>query len=386
VSGVAATRQRARSSRSRALTRLCRGGVAVATVVVVVVSWLVVQAVIAPGNGSFIARLAQAARDDGLGPVVTVLEGLGDQTTPSTATGGHPRDAVRQLATVTLPSRSASVAVGLQPAILPVDTPALAREGVFRALVMDAGQPAVQVAYLRPDRLHASYLAAVVWLSRRLTRVVQHPGVSEPGRLDQWSQPPMIPATARAGLAATFNGGFRLADSHGGFYADHHTAGRLTPEAASLVIYRDGHADIGSWGREVGMSPDVVSVRQNLGLLLDGGRLAPSLDDAAPSSWGVTLTGASYGWRSGAGVTSTGDLVYVAGAALSAHTLASLLQRAGAVRAMQLDINASGVSFMYYTSGTDSSRVLPHKVTDFQRPADCYFDENSRDFFAVYTR
>ena len=45
----------------------------------------------------------------------------------------------------------------------------------------------------------------------------------------------------------------------------------LVPGAASLLIRRDGTADVGAWGTEVRMAPDVASVRQNLVPLVDHG-------------------------------------------------------------------------------------------------------------------
>ena len=84
-------------------------------------------------------------------------------------------------------------------------------------------------------------------------------------------------------------------------------------------------------------------------------------------------------------MTAAGDAVFVMGDALSARTLAVLLQRAGAVRAMELDINPEWVSYMWY-SPSSGGEVTPHKLLDFARPADRYFTVNSRDFFAVYAR
>jgi hypothetical protein len=387
VTGTTAMRQVSRPPAAAVLTRLRQVGLAAGAVVVLLASWLVVQAVVAPGNDSFTARLAEAARDDGLGVVVTQLENLSYRMNPPKE-GGRPGPAeLRQLATVTIPSVTATPqAVRVHAPIAPIDTPGLPGEGVFKPVVSVKGQPAVQVAFLRPDTRHTSYLSGVVWISHRLTALVQHPGAAEPGHLNLWSQPPSIPASARSGLLATFNGGFKLADSQGGFYADHHSVGQLTPGAASLVIYDDGHADVGTWGSQLRMTPSVVSVRQNLKLLVDDGRLAPDLDTSVQSTWGATVKGALYVWRSGVGVTATGDLVYVAGDALSAHSLASLLQRAGAVRAMQLDINTAWVSFMWYSHGSNPAAVVPHKLNGFQRPADRYFTDNSRDFFCVYAR
>jgi len=81
--------------------------------------------------------------------------------------------------------------------------------------------------------------------------------------------------------------------------------------------------------------------------------------------------------------------------ALSARSLAVLLQRAGAVRAMELDINKAWVSFMWYSPAAGGSAAggsaaggspTPHKLLEFNRPADRYYAVNNRDFFAVYAR
>ena len=72
------------------------------------------------------------------------------------------------------------------------------------------------------------------------------------------------------------------------------------------------------------------------------------------------------------------------GPALSVPTLADLLQRAGAVRAMELDINQQWVSYMTY----DSSQNPPvsTKLLDFTRTGQRYFSTEERDFVAVYSR
>jgi len=134
------------------------------------------------------------------------------------------------------------------------------------------------------------------------------------------------------------------------------------------------------------MAPQVVSVRQNLRLLIHHGQIVPSVDANTQSVWGATVRGADYVWRSGVGVTARGDAVYVVGAALSARNLAEVLHRAGALRAMQLDINPLWVSGMWYSAGSRSGGFVPHKVLPFRRPADRYFAPSSRDFVVAYAR
>ena len=68
-------------------------------------------------------------------------------------------------------------------------------------------------------------------------------------------------------------------------------------------------------------------------------------------------------------MTADGALVYVAGPALTARSLAESLQRAGAVRAMTLDINPEWVTFNFYShaagdpSGTYGRKALSRDAT-----------------------
>jgi len=344
-------------------------------------SWSIGRTLAAPGTDTVAARLAEWGRDHGLGFVVTAAENLQYRLHPPKVGGKPATTVLKDLSSATTPPQ-----VAVHTPLDPLVTPALTGEGIFQEKVSVLGQPAVQVAYLRPDSSHTSYLAGVVWMSGSLLRLEQHPGFADPGHLNLWSQPDNLPPAARSGLVATFNGGFKIKDARGGFYADGHTAGVLTPGAASLVVYKDGHADVATWGGALKLGPDIVSVRQNLSLLVDNGQLAPNLDKNVLSNWGWTLKNAHFVWRSGIGVTASGDLVFVAGDALSVQSLGNLLQRAGAVRAMELDINSEWISYMWYTPGATTTSPVPNKLLTFARPADRYFKPTSRDFFAVYAR
>ena len=132
------------------------------------------------------------------------------------------------------------------------------------------------------------------------------------------------------------------------------------------------------------MTPAVTAVRQNLGLLIDGGAIVP--DAGTSYLWGGTLGNRVYVWRSGVGITAHGDLVYVAGPGLDVATLAQVLQRAGAVRATELDINTSWVTLTMFTSNGHGG-VVPWKLLpSMQRPADRYLVAGTRDFFELDER
>jgi hypothetical protein len=380
-------RYRRRRLRHRAWFRITAGLLAA---FLLVVSWSVGHALTMPGGGSASERLAEWARDHYLGPVVTFGEWVTYQspkvggkpsfplTNQGTGRGGarHRRQAVRAARnSFRPPSRLASFAGRPLPG-----------EGVWRAAAVAGGKPAIYVTYLRASRMYSSYVAGIAELNQRLVRFELRPGVEDPGPGNWKASPDVAPGTRR-GLVATFNSGFKISASDGGFYLNGASAGTLTKGVASEVYYRDGRLAIGTWGRTVRMTPDVVAVRQNLHLIVIGGRVPRSVNANIESSWGATLGGGYYVWRSGIGITRSGRIIFVYGPALNVRQLADLLQRAGAVTAMQLDINPEWMSFMYYKSRHHSQSPRPVNLLPTQnQPANRYYSPSSRDFTAVYAR
>ena len=160
------------------------------------------------------------------------------------------------------------------------------------------GQPAVFTTFLRVDAIHTSYVAGIALFDQRLVRFQLHPGSQDPGTGFGGGQP-WIPPADRAGLLATFNGGFRLNASGGGFYLNGTTSGILSQGAASVVYFRNGTIKIGQWGRDVRMTPDVEGVRQNLKLIVDHGLVASDINQNVETNFGATLGGAYAVWLVG---------------------------------------------------------------------------------------
>jgi hypothetical protein len=258
-------------------------------------------------------------------------------------------------------------------------------EGRWQAVVTSNGRAAVQVATLRPDDQHTSFLVGVMRLDPTLVRGELHPGTREPA--GQWRAATSLSGTAGVGIAAVFNGGFRLNDpSHNGYYSEGRTVKPLVDGAASLVLHTDGTADVGAWNREVHMTPDVASVRQNLLPLVDDGKVNPTCATGGTHEWGSTVGQAAYIHRSGFGVTATGAQVYVGGPALSVCTLGRILADAGVVRGMELDINPNWVSGTYFHDRAKGPargyRLFPAEKVAPQH----YFVPSSRDWYAWYLR
>jgi hypothetical protein len=247
--------------------------------------------------------------------------------------------------------------------------------------------PTGEVGFLRPDDVHTSLVAGLLWMDTKLLKARLYAGTQEPGT-GRWQRYAEIPRSRRAGLAFTFNSGFRMKDSRGGWYSEGTTAVPLVKGAASLVFFKDGSVTVGQWGRDVGMSSRVASVRQNLSLIVDHGRPVPSLATDSFQLWGATLGNAELVWRSGVGVLPDGALVYAAGPGLSIQTLAALLAHAGCLRAMELDINTDWVTANSYGPAPRSAfGVIPHKLLpDMIRSPYRYLVPDERDFVALYAR
>jgi hypothetical protein len=138
------------------------------------------------------------------------------------------------------------------------------------------------------------------------------------------------------------------------------------------------------------MTPDVVYARQNLDLIVDAGRPVQGLDVGSSAQWGWTVGNKVMVWRSGVGETANGALVYAAGPDLSVHMLADLLARAGAVHAMELDINSAWVDFFTYSpapAGLPPADLAVKKLLiDMVPSTSHYLTGSSRDCFALFAR
>ena len=359
---------------------------ALMVVFLVWLTWSVGGALMAPGTDTTTAKLAEWARFNGLGWVVSELEQIQYQLNPpkvgGSLAGGIPVVSAPKVA----PTRAAHPTGWMAaPASIPSQAkPALPHEGAWETLTSLHGQPAIRAAFLRPDAQHTSYLVGVAWLNQKLVKMVLHPGYSVPGG-SGWSQPFYVPTSRRDALLATFNSGFTMQDNNGGYWQDGQTASPLRQGAASMVLYKDGHVDVVKWN-EAAPGPGVTAVRQNLGMLVENGKISPDVNSTTTRTWGKTVGNTTFVWRSALGVRKDGSLVFVVGASMSVPTLANIVHDAGAVNAMELDINKAWTNFMTYTHPSPGVAV-PHMLTKDAHPNPYrYLQPSSRDFVAVSAR
>ncbi|HVB00495.1 MAG TPA: phosphodiester glycosidase family protein [Acidimicrobiales bacterium] len=275
--------------------------------------------------------------------------------------------------------------------ITPFALPAVSGEGDWRPIGRTVnGIPTMYETFMRPDPIHTSVVDGVVWMDTKLLNMRLYSGSYIPGG-GPYKYTAPISSTASKSLVAAFNAGFREQDAQGGYYTDGHVILPLRNGAASLVIYKDGSANVVNWGRDTKINKNVESVRQNLNLLVDHGRSVTGLNPNDTSQWGFTLGNQVYVWRSGIGITKNGALVYVGGPGLNITTLANLLVRVGAIRAMELDINVAWVNFSFFkpstphgaATGTNGTNLLPGMA---YQPVHYFEGSWSRDFFTASAR
>lgn len=377
---------------ARRVRRLC----ALALVVFLVVAGVSLgSALLRPGSDPTSARLAEWARDHGMGNLITWLEKVQYERNPPRV-GGRPAGGIpiaggSITTTAPRPSRLVTTPVDLglpaPPALQPLASgAALPGEGQWQTVVLSHDQPAVRVTSLRPDSAHTSYLAGVMWIDPTFVRGQLRPGYSDPG--GTWHAADSLTPAEQDEVAAAFNAGFRLTNdsSHGGYYSEGRTVLPLVNGAASLVLDNDGTATVGSWNEEVGMSSEVASVRQNLVMLVDNGMVNPTCGTGGQAEWGATIGQAAYIDRSGFGVTASGAEVYVGGPALSVCTLGNILKDAGVVRGMELDINPDWITGVYFHV-RDGQQPLGFRLYPGQRPSpEHYLSPSSRDWYAWFLR
>ena len=266
--------------------------------------------------------------------------------------------------------------------IRPVITPALRGEGVWRPAMANAGpRPPVLLTTLRGEADYPRLVAGVAWIDMGAARLSYFPGALEPP-VSIRRGPEEVPASMRSALAATFNGGIKLHDAAEGFAYQGRTWTLMVRGVGTFIQYRSGRVDISSWQGGPSVPSDVAFARQNLPLIVERGRPNPNLSDGP--QWGATVHNAIRVWRSGLGIDRRGNLLYAAANQQTVRSLANILLRAGARRAIELDINEYWTSFITYRhrSALGPSNLLP----DMVRPATRYLTPDDRDFSAVFAR
>ncbi len=335
-------------------------------------------------NGTSTPRAAQATSSgrSGAGSLPVPRTTTTTTVAPTTSTSQAPKTPVP------LPAPAS---------LIPFTSPAPEGEGSWSAAGRSvSGIPAVyETALVPPGGTEA---AGIAWMDTHLLSATLYSGSKSPGGGPYEFTAPVQPAQA-ATLVAAFNGGFMMSAAQGGYYTEGRTVVPLVAGAASLVISANGSVSVGAWGTDVSMTPEVVAVRQNLVPLVADGQ--PTAQATGPNwqAWGdtcgatscsSTVPGIENQWRSGAGVTADGALVYTAGPDLTPLQLAQLLTQAGVIRGMELDINPNWPVFATYAASTPNGLAAPSNGSSLQpnsvQNAATFFNPAwARDFITMST-
>ena len=379
------------------------------TIALIVVAVLMVpltisyaRALTKPGQESVEAKSVQWLRDIKMGFVVDWVEQqwyARDQF----ADGGTPEMPIGPAVTngsstePTDPSQSTDTTAALPdhtppPSKMasPVAEP-LPQEGEwFPAGPQIQGLSGVYTTKVRPNDQKTSLLVFVAWMDPKLVDIKLFPGSELPG--GTWETPNYLTPEICPSAIMASNGGFRMDQARGGYFAEGREAYPLIDGAASLVFLKDGTVDVAQWGREYTAADldRIASVRQNLTLMADEGKPSPALEN---TDWGALLPNSYFVWRSGYGVTADGALVYAGGPALTPLDLVTTLTNAGAVRVMEGDINPEWVAANLFTTDPATGACtgtsgLPGSQDQggMRSSGDRYLSLDTRDFVAVLAR
>ena len=265
---------------------------------------------------------------------------------------------------------------------------ALAGEGIWQDMPVGIFPNEVVMAktFIRPDPTKDYATVALVQLNMKKLMINVEAGIKHPCGTIGNPGPGFVPKTVQDSntLLAVFNGGFQEKDGHYGMIVGTKTYVPLRLGLATLFIYDDGHVQIVS-NRGQTIDKNVISIRQNGPMLVEDGKVTQFIESGS-DTWGATTTNSLVTWRSGIGITKEGNLIFAAGESLVPATLAKALLDAGAVNAMQLDINSTWVRFILFTPKGNGTYTYEPLLKNMVNGGNDYLHGYGKDFFYVYKK
>jgi hypothetical protein len=347
-----------------------------------------VRALTYPGSASWQVRSVEWVRDHGGSGLVDAIENWRYRTPPPSH-GSAAGEVPVSSGPPTL-SPADLIRTGQAPARLVASDrlAPLRGEGIWHSTGWTLhGLPMLETSFLRVNPAHPTVLTGFAWIRQPGLTLRLQGGTREPLPGARWPGRAQVPPPELSRLVATFNSGWKVQDAHGGWFGEGRLAVPLRPGAASLVVDSTGRAGVTAWNGGTAPPPGMLVVRQNLHLVVDGGRAVPGLNSNAGGRWGSAHNQLQFTTRSGIGEDAHGNLVYVAGGPMNLAVLATALVDAGAVRGMELDIHPAMVGFNLYprpAAGTGRILGTPVKLLPYLRPpATRYLAADQRDFFTL---
>jgi hypothetical protein len=272
--------------------------------------------------------------------------------------------------------------------ITPLFSPSISGAGIWTTISTAPApyttMPLAVKTFIQPDPTHPYAVVTLLQFDNRFIHLHMVAGTSEPGGPRGIAGPGRIAVTDQAdnALLAAFNGGFKYADGQYGMMVNSVVYVPAQAGAATIAVTKSGQIIMGAWGVDLRLNnanANLTAWRQNSSLLINNGKINPLTQDG--SSWGASVLNSSYTWRSGMGITAQGTLLYAGGDSLSAYTLAVALKAAGAVYAMQTDINPYWVRAFIYSRSSGGSLSIAKLNPYMQGTGTEYLYGTERDFF-----
>jgi len=258
-------------------------------------------------------------------------------------------------------------------------------EGVWRNIPLSLFPGSIVLAdtFVHPDPTRPYALVTLVQMDMSQLRLWSVAGTQEPGGKVGKPGPGVVPQNiqTQGTLVAAFDGGFQYRDGQYGMVVGSTTYLPLKNDLATLVGYSNGSLAIVKYeGQSLGNN--ISFIRQNCPMLIENG-IIETQNEANRKLWGRTITSSIYTWRSGIGVTAKGNLIFAIGNSLVPSTLAAALASAGAVNAMQLDINLYWVRFNIFNDYSNGAYAHSTVMSGVFDGAYNYLHGYQKDFFYV---
>jgi hypothetical protein len=264
----------------------------------------------------------------------------------------------------------------------------LAGEGVWNPIALNVfpAQTVMAYTFVRPDSSRSFAIVSVVKMDMTQLTIGSVAGIAEPGGEVGKRGPGKVPKAIvqSGGLVAAFDGGFQYRDGAYGMIVGDTTYLPLKNNLGTIVGYANGNIKIIDYtGQDLGSN--IVFIRQNSPMLIKNGNIVVT-NLGSTETWGRVVGAGMYTWRSGIGITQNGQLLFAAGNDLSPQTLAQALQLAGAVNAIQLDINPNWVRFNIFESNSNGTYNSTPLNKDMADGAKSYLNGYQKDFFYIYKK
>ncbi len=200
----------------------------------------------------------------------------------------------------------------------------------------------------------------------------------------------VIPEADQDKLLAVFNGGFLPRHGRWGMMVQGRELVPPRADGCTVGLYRDGAVRIRPWAALESRSGTMSAYRQTPPCLIDSGKLHPALSAGNERLWGGRDPKRKTRRRSALGIDESGRvLLYAMGTEVGPLLLAQAMRHAGAVDAVQLDINWSWTRFLLYGQPSPGGRlqVTSTLIPKMTHSSKGYLERaGHRDFFYVLRR